>query len=271
MIFILQERKVNRGEMLNKYIEIFKYSLKSKMAFIFDYIISLFSYVIHVFIFNELWDYILQGKEVMGYTKQELIWYIIIAEFVMYTSYKSYKKISQQVKNGEIVNMLIKPISFITYTIFDELSIIIKASINLITGIIMGIFIAGQIEVAIASIALTIISLLLSVFMNILIQLFLGVISFYTEENQSFYLILQKIMFFAVFIPVEFYPSIVQKILFCIPMIYAIYAPSKIFVNFEMTSSLILFAKQIIATLVLFGVIIIMYKGGVKKINVNGG
>ena len=271
MIFIHQTKKENRGGKLNKYIEIFKYSLKTKMAFIFDYMISIISYVIHVFIFNELWDYILQGKEVLGYTKQELIWYIIIAEFVMYTSYKSYKKISQQVKNGEIVNLLIKPISFITYTIFDELSIIIKASINLIMGIVMGICIAGPIEISAASIFLTIISLVLSVFMNILIQLFLGLISFYTEENQSFYLIIQKIMFFAVFIPVEFYPVIVQKILFCIPVVYAVYVPRKIFVNFETTASLMLFAQQIIATFVLLGINIVMYKRGVKKINVNGG
>ena len=117
----------------------------------------------------------------------------------------------------------------------------------------------------------TIISLILSVFMNILIQLFLGLISFYTEENQSFYLIIQKIMFFAVFIPVEFYPVIVQKILFCIPVVYAVYVPSKIFVNFETTASLMLFAQQIIATFVLLGINIVMYKRGVKNINVNGG
>ena len=81
---------------MRKYIEIFKYSIKTQIKFIVDYIVSLFSFAIHIFIFNELWDYILQGKQVAGYTREELIWYIIIAEFITYSAFKIYKKIGDR-------------------------------------------------------------------------------------------------------------------------------------------------------------------------------
>ena len=76
---------------------------------------SLFSFGIHIFVFNELWDYILQGKSIIGYTKEELIWYIIVAEFIIYSFETTYKKIATMVKQGDIASMLIKPIDVITY------------------------------------------------------------------------------------------------------------------------------------------------------------
>ncbi len=256
---------------MRKYIEIFKYSIKTKLAFIFDYLISIFSYAIHLFIFNELWDYILQGKTLAGYTKKELIWYIIIAEFVVYATNKSYKKIAEKVRNGEIANMLVKPINFITYTIFEQFSVLIKVAINFVFGITLGLLMAGTIDICIESVIITIISLIISILMTILMDVFLGIISFFTEENQSFYLIAQKLLFFAVFIPIEFYPEWAQKALLCIPSIYSVYVPGKIFVNFELQTSLILLTKQILAMIVILGLNIIIYKKGVEKISVNGG
>ena len=44
---------------------------------------SLISFTIHVFVFNELWDYILKGKDIVGYSKNELIWYIIIVVLIV--------------------------------------------------------------------------------------------------------------------------------------------------------------------------------------------
>ena len=78
---------------MRKYIEIFKYSMKTQLRFIYDYVTSLASFMIHIIVFNELWDYILKGKDVAGYSKTELIWYIIIAELITYSSFKTYKKI----------------------------------------------------------------------------------------------------------------------------------------------------------------------------------
>ena len=56
---------------MKKYIEIFKYSLKQNMTFKFNYMFSIISLAIHLFVFNELWDYILQGKTDMQHILKE--------------------------------------------------------------------------------------------------------------------------------------------------------------------------------------------------------
>ena len=127
---------------MRKYVEIFKYSLKTQFAFIYNYLFSLISFAIHVFIFNELWDYILQGKEIVGFTKSELIWYIIIAECILYSVDKKYDKIADMVKQGDIANMLIKPIDTITYFLAETSASIVKVFINLIFAVLLGVTLA---------------------------------------------------------------------------------------------------------------------------------
>lgn len=256
---------------MKKYIEILKYSLKTKLTFIWNYCFSLFSFAIHIFVFNELWDYVLQGKAVVGYTKSELIWYIIIAEFITYTSEKKYKTISSMVKQGDIANMLIKPVDMIHYYIAEDGSLIIKALVNLICAIILGLTLAGKIEVSFASIIITIIAALIGIFIGSLIQILIGIVSFFTEENSSVYLIIQKMSLLVVFTPIEFYPTIIQKIFFALPTTYFVYAPSKIFTNFEIGLAIKLILLEILSAIFIYTIIRFLYKKGVEKINVNGG
>lgn len=256
---------------MRKYIEIFKYSMKTQLKFILDYFVSLISFGIHIFVFNELWDYILKGKEVAGYTREELIWYIIIAEFITYSTFKSYKKIGEMVKNGTIANMLIKPVDFINYTIAENLSVYVKALVNAVFAIVLGLILVGPIDVTIQGIIFTVIASIIGVFIGILIQTFVGLIAFFTEENSSFWLIIQKFTFFLVFTPLEFYPEIVQKIFSVLPTTYLIYAPARIFTRFEIGEAIVLLGLEILSGLVLYGIIRLMYMKGVRKINVNGG
>lgn len=256
---------------MRKYIEIFKYSVKTQLTFIVDFFVSLISFGIHIIVFNELWDYILQGKEIVGYTREELIWYIIIAEFITYSTFKAYRKIGDMVKNGSIANMLIRPVDFVNYTIAENLSVYIKAFINMIFAIIIGLVLVGNINITVQSAVFAIVAALIGVFINILIQVFIGLIAFFTEENHSVYLITQKLSFFLVFTPIEFYPSIVQKIFYLLPTTYCVYAPAKIFTNFELGEAGMLIGLEVLSAILLYGIIRIMYAKGVKKINVNGG
>ncbi len=256
---------------MRKYLAILKYSLKTQLTFIVDYLFSLFSFTIHVLVFNELWDYILQGKTVVGFTKAELIWYIIIAECITYSSQSAYKKIGEMVKQGDIANMLIKPVDVINYFLAENSAIVVKGFINIIWAIVLGVTLAGPVEITAESIVITLIAIIIGMVIGCLLQIFCGILSFYTEENQSYWLIIQKLSFFVVFTPLEFYPKILQNILFFLPTTQLVYSPAKIFTKFSFESATNLLLVEIISAIALYIVIRLMYKKGVEKINVNGG
>ena len=84
-------------------------------------------------------------------------------------------------------------------------------------------------------------------------------------------MVIQKISFFVVFTPLEFYPKIVQNILLLSPTTYFVYVPAKVFVNFDLLLALGLIGLEIISGLVVYAGIRFVYKKGAERINVNGG
>ena len=100
----------------------------------------------------------------------------------------------------------------------------------------------------------------------------IGLLSFYIEDSNPIYWLYSKLLLvFGTIFPVEFFPSIVQKILVYTPVYVVSYAPAKLFVNFTTTGFIELILIQLIYMIVLFILTHLFYRKGVKKLNVNGG
>lgn len=256
---------------MKKYFEIFKFNLKMQTAFKANYIFKIISFTLHIFVFSSLWDYLLKDKLILGYSKSELIWFVIIGEFIIYTTSHNYTRISEMVKNGDIANMLTKPVNFVLYLMAEELSTLVKVIFNFILAITLGILMAGFIELSIIKLILVILSMLFGILMIILIEVAIGLLAFVTEENEPFYLIISKAMLILVFVPVEFFSKGVQNVLWVLPTTYVAYAPAKIFVHFDKWNALSLITGQIISLVVIILIVKLLGKKGVENINVNGG
>jgi len=256
---------------MNKYLQITKFTLKKETNFITNYIFQIFGYAIHIIVFYFVWDYILGDKILMEYTKQMLIWYVIVGEFVIYSTNRCNKQISSMVKNGDIANMLTKPINFVYYLFFENTSNFVKVFINIIAALLLGILMAGKIQISVQSLVLFIISIMLSLILAILFEIIIGLMSFFIEEVKALYLVISKLMLIVVFSPIEMFPMWAQVVLKMLPTTYAIYAPAKILVLFETNNAIELLICQIVSILICIVVLHFEYKKGVKKINANGG
>ena len=257
---------------MRKYLAVFKFNLKSELNFKVDYIFSLLSFALHIFIFNALWDYILKDNVIDGYTRSGLIWYIIVGEFIAYSIGKRcYIKVSDMIKNGEIANILSKPLSFMKYVIALEATSIVNIGINFVFAIILGLCMGGPLHVEPLQVLLFALSLILALILIIMVFVFIGLMAFITEENKSFYLVISKTMLLLVFTPLEFFPSIMQKILSFLPTTYIVYPPGSILVKYNLNSALMLIVGQIIYLIVVGVAVYVLNVKGVRSINVNGG
>ena len=257
---------------MRKYFDVFRFNLKTELNFKVNYFFALFAYLVHVFILRELWDYILRGKEINGFGRVELVWYITLGEFMMYCiNKKNLEKISILIKSGNVANLLTKPVSIIKYLFAEQCTSVVSIVINFIFAMILGSAMVGMVELNLIQVVLFFISIILSLLVLLLIQLFIGLLAFITEENDSFYLVIQKAMLIVVFTPVEFFPEVVQWILRFLPSTYAIYPIGKIFTNYDFKNSVFLIICQIIALITMIILVNILNRKGVKKVNVNGG
>lgn len=256
---------------MKKYIEIMKYSLKKNITFIVNYFFNIISFLVHILVFNALWDYIIKDGSLVGYTREELIIYIILTEFVVYSSNRCYKEIATTIKNGDVAVMLSKPINYVLYVLAEQSTSIVRIGVNIIISIIMIAILGNGIQFTLLGIVLCVISMIFSVILNTLLEVIIGLTAFRMEENKSIALLIQKMQFLLVFVPIEFYGGIFQKILAVLPTTYMIYPPGKLLVHPDLNLGIQLIFMQIIVLLLSIFTIIIMYKKGVEKINANGG
>ena len=211
-----------------------------------------------------------------NYSMNQMVWYIVITELVYMTvnGRKFCHKIIDDVRGGNLVYNLNKPYSYINYLLFSHLGeIILNFAIYGITGITIGYMFLGEFpKLTLVSVLAVFITMILAIILNTLITIFIGLFSFIIEDSTPFYWIYSKLMLIlGTIFPIEFFPKVMQKILNLSPIYANSYGPARLFVNFNLSEFGMILISQIIYILIGYLICYLVYRKGVRKLNVNGG
>jgi len=263
---------------MKKYLYIFKSEVMSNLQYIFDVLVGFVGYFIMLFIFLNLWNYIYDDPSqiINGYTKNQMIWYVIITEILwMSLGGRSLcKKICNDVRSGNIAYNINKPYSYVLYSVSNHLGdVCIKFIIYILLGMIMGyVFMGSFPNLNILSIFGVLISSIFATIISTLLITFIGLCSFIIEDANPFYWLYSKvILVLGTIFPIEYFPSVIQPILNFSPVYVVSYGPAKLFVDFSFNNFISIIIAQVIYIFIGYGLCSLMYKKGVKKLNVNGG
>lgn len=263
---------------MKKYLFIFKSQLMSNIQYVFNHLVGFIGYFIHIFIFLNLWKYIYSDPNelINGYSMNQMIWYVIITEILwsMLGGKKLSRKISNDVKSGNITYNINKPYSYIGYSLFSHLGdVVVKGLMYLVLGILVGFILLGEFpSLNIISILIVLISMLLATVVNTLLIVFIGLFSFFVEDANPFYWLYSKIiLLIGTIFPIEYFPKVIQPILRFSPIYVVSYGPAKLFVDFSYKEAILVLISQIVYVFISYGICVLLYRKGVKKLNVNGG
>ena len=263
---------------MRKYLFIFKSELMSNLQYVFDIFIGFFGYFIMLFILFNLWEYMYSNPNelINGYTMGQMTWYVIVTEILWMSlgGRKLCRKICNDVRGGNIAYNINKPYSYIGYSLFSHLgAIALKGFIYTILGMIMGCFFLGEFPTLnIFSIVAVLITGILATVISILLITFIGLFSFIIEDANPFYWLYSKfILVLGTIFPIEYFPTFMQPILTYSPIYVVSYGPAKLFVDFSFGNFISVFVAQIIYLFIGYFLCVLIYKKGVKNLNVNGG
>lgn len=199
---------------MKKYLYIFKSELMSNLQYIGNTLVGFIGYSIMIFIFLNLWNYIYSDTSelINGYTKTQMIWYVIITEIIWKcTSGRSFcKKIIDDVKSGNIAYNLNKPYSYVGYVLSSHLgSSAITAVLYIPLGLILGVLFLKSIPVLnLLQVIIILISGTLAVVISSLLIILIGLFSFVIEDaNPIFWIHSKIILILGTLFPVEYFPS----------------------------------------------------------------
>lgn len=263
---------------MKKYFKILEYEIKSAFSYISNVFYEYIGFLIHIFIFLNLWKYIYSDPAslISGYSLKEMIWYVIITEILWSAlgGRRLVKDISKSIKNGDVVYNLTRPINYILYNLFSHLGLVLaRLIIYFILGIITGyVFLGSFVNINILKLILVFITMIISTVISLLTMILIGEISFFIEDANPIYWIYSKIiLIFGTIFPAEIFSKFLQKIIKYSPVYVTTYGPAKLFVHFKYFDFLKLLGFQFIYILIIYFISLIIYKKGVRNLNVNGG
>ena len=263
---------------MRKYLHIYKSELMSTLQYVFNIIFRLVHYVALIYIFMNLWDYLYDNPDelINGYYKSQMIWYVILTELIWTgTEGRRYcRKIINDVKGGNIAYMINKPYSYIGYAISSHFGeITIKLLISMTVGFSMGlIFLKDFPQLTIPAALIVFVSAFLALLINMMFVTFIGLISFFIEDSSPIFWLYGKIILvLGVIFPIEFFPGILAQIMRYSPIYVTCYGPAKLFVNFSYSGAIEILLSQIVYLGIAWLMCYLLYRKGVKKLNVTGG
>lgn len=256
---------------MKKYLAFARVSILGQLKQLKDQFGTVLSFCIHILILSFLWDFVLAGKELAGYTKQELVWYVIIAEAIMYSFHYYYKKIAAKVEMGDFAYDMTKPFNYLIRIIVEGIAELPLTAALLVVGYVLGILFVGALSIKLWQVLICLVVMLLSTILLLLLNIIVGLLSIWLGRDiSSVWLLVSKAMLIFAFSPIELLPKTVQNILLFLPTTHVIYTPASLLVKFS-TEKLLISCVYILASFVILAVILcVIYKKGVKRQNVNG-
>lgn len=263
---------------MKKYLFIFKIEIMSNLQYLFNIFIGFIGYFFMLFIFLNLWKYIYSdpSEVINGYTMSQMVWYIIITEVLWGTlaGRKLCRRIVDDVRGGNIAYNINKPYSYIGYSLSTHLGdCFIRFVMYLILGLLVGLLFLGSFpSINILQFLGVVLSMIFSTVISSLLIIGIGLLSFIVEDANPFYWLYSKfILVIGTIFPIEYFPSVIQPILNLSPIFAICYGPAKLFVDFSFSNFAYVIGAQIFYLIVGYMICGLLYKKGVRNLNVNGG
>jgi len=260
---------------LRKYAIIARVSFSNAIAYRANTISRFCFYTLFIYVFMSLWRAIYKEGSVNGYGYTQMVWYLIMTEFVTFISGSSIlSEMSEDVKSGSIAYLLIRPTHYVFFQLANSIG---RMLLNFVAfgmlAVGLGLLFVGPLTTfRIAGLLPILLSVCLGVLLNFFFMMLIGLSSFIMEENFALYLIYQKINFMlGLFLPVEFLPAWLQGIAKNLPFSYMYWAPAKLFVNYSRELFVELVPRQAAWMVVVVTLTFLCYRGGMRRLQANGG
>lgn len=258
---------------LKKYISFSSTAQKEVM----NYPANLFGrIIIHVFrilALGFIYSYLFSLDTFKGdFTLSQAVWSLGLIQIIYQSSRNVYRTVKEDILFGKISVVLNKPYNYllsVIFTVLGEASF--KVGFFIIVTVIPLALIWGIPTFTTEQLIFLIVSFILGVILNTVVDICLGLTAFWVENSDPIYWIVTKIswVFSGTFIPLAIMPDLFKNIAFVFPLSVPFYIGRV----FEFDNSLIIKAisVMVIWLLVLSFLSLQLFNRGLKKISINGG
>ena len=272
----------NRGDRRRmpgrKYGVIYQSVLLENLQYAANIAMGFFSYFVFIYILIKLWEYMYRAPEelIAGYTKEQMIWYVMMTEMIWFGSDSGAvaRQVITDIRSGNIAYLMNKPYHYTLYILAKhagEWSIRLPMYAGL--AILIGVGMVGAIpDFHIVTLPVMILCVVLGITIHAVFKICISLLSFRIEDATPFLWLYDKlILVVGTVFPIEIFPSALQPLFKLTPIYTVCYGPAKLIVDFSTGKCIEILSAQILYLMAGCGLMFWLYGKGVRKLYVNGG
>ncbi|MCX7922844.1 MAG: ABC-2 family transporter protein [Clostridia bacterium] len=266
--------------LLKKMLAIANINIKVILVYVSAVWANVFVNILQVVILYYIWMAVYGGQtQLHGISKSQIVTYVIISRIIFINGIVSWginQWISDIIKDGQISIEMLRPIDFQLMTYARRIGVLVFSMILygvpviVVSKILFGISLPATFNSGV----LFIISFLLAMTINFLVEFFIGLIGFYTTNGWGLQVFKEALLSFlsGALIPIAFFPGWIRQIADFLPFKDIVYTPITIYLgntSGEQAIKSLLF--QFMWVVVLLLCTRIFYTTAIKKVTVQGG
>lgn len=263
---------------MRKYAVIYRSVLLENLQYIANIALGFVSYFIFIFVFINLWGYIYgeSGNRIAGYTKEQMIWYVMITEMIWFGAHSEavVGQVTADIRGGNIAYLMNKPYHYTLYILARHTGEwCIRMPMYMAFVVVIGLAMVGGIPgFGFPALLSSLVSIILGITINGVFKLCISLLSFWVEDARPFQWLYDKlILIVGTVFPIEIFPAAIRPFLKLTPIYTVCYGPAKLVVDFHGEQYLEILLAQVLYLAAGIGLMFFIYEKGVKKLYVNGG
>ncbi len=225
-------------------------------------------------IFAHIWKIIAAKNGISFFSGSQLLWYIAFNEWLLVSLPDIHEEMGQDLKTGKLAYLLPRPISYLGFTFAGALGTLFA---NLfVLGLVTFTFTWIQTGALPFSPLCLLTAILLGACagaLAIILQMIIGLSSFWMGEADPLYWIYEKLLFLfgGLILPLAAYPSWLQKIANFTPFPAILGERSALALSFSSFHLISLLLSFVGWAAIGTGVLIFLYRKGLRTLNIEGG
>ena len=263
---------------MRKYAVIYRSVLMENLQYAVNIALGFISYSVFIFIYIRLWNYIYSspGELIAGYTKAQMIWYVMMTEMIWFGSNAAAasRQVAMDIRGGNIVYLMNKPYHYALYTLARYIGDwSIRLPMYALLAVVIGVTMVGPFPAfQPVMLPVMILCVVLGITIHALFKLCIGMLSFWIEDATPFQWLYDKlILVVGTLFPMEVFPGKLQVLFKFTPVYPVCYGPAKLIVDFGPEKCGEILAVQTVYLTCGCALLFWIYGKGVKKLYVNGG
>lgn len=215
-----------------------------------------------------------------GFTMSQMTIYIFLMFLTSTLIYSGGTyDIAEEIRDGSIAMRILKPVSYNSTFLFQELGNKVLTAVILVVPIVIGIeflglFIWKELQINILNLLLYFFSAVLAYLINFFFNISFGFIAFITKYLWGANMIKNCIVGFlsGAMIPFSFFPEVLEKIFLTLPFASLNYTPIMIYMNvYNGTDILYYLCLQVFWVVFFWGLSKLLWKNAIKRLSIQGG